>query len=443
MRRALPFARTAPRGTRTRVALRRFAGLVVVALASLASAEERFALVIGANGGFENDKELRHAISDAERVAAVLTELGQFPKARVTVLKEPDTKQVRAALTSISEAAQALTGASLVFVYYSGHADSRFLHLRGEPLGFEELYQTLRDIQATVRVGVFDACQAGAILATKGGTLAAPFDVKVVDELTVRGLAVLTSSGADELSQETKALQGSVFTHHFVSGLRGAADGDQDGQVTLAEAYRYAHQRTEVDTATTLVPQKPAFRYELKGQGELVMSWPAKATSSLVMPRGAGQRYVVVDEQERQVVAEGNSDPEHELAMALKPGKYVVKQVLPENLNIAPVTLEAGSQLRLTGLSYRSAPRSGGFVKGELSVIHPRTAFWFVAGSALLAGTAWAIAGGRTLTLRNEYGALPRPLTPEESRTLTGWALGSDIAMGLTAALALGAVFTW
>ncbi|MBE2249041.1 MAG: caspase family protein [Myxococcus sp.] len=421
--------------------------LCVAALSTggLALAEERFALVIGANAGWEGDKALRHAQSDAERVAQVLTELGQFPRARVTVLKEPDTASVRAALKTLSSQAQAVAGASLVFVYYSGHADNQVLHLRGEPLGFEELYQTLRDTQATVRVGVFDACRAGAILSTKGGTLAAPFDVKVVDELTVRGLAVLTSSGADELSQEQRALQGSVFTHHFVSGLRGAADGDQNGQVTLAESYRYAHQRTEADTATTLVPQRPAFRYELKGQGELVMSWPAQATSRLVLPRGPGQRFVVVDEHERLVVAEGSSDPEHELAMALLPGKYVVKQVLPEKLNVAPVSLTKGSQLNVSGLAFTSAPRSGGFVKGtELdAVIHPRTAFWFVAGSAVLAGVAWAIAGGTTLGLRNTYAGYDRPLTADESRTLTGWALGSDISMGVAAALAVGAVFTW
>ncbi len=416
---------------------------VVLAASTLASAEERYALIIGANSGWEMDKPLRHAQSDAERVAGVLIELGQFPKERVTVLREPDTAAVRQKLEALGQAARTSNGPSLVFVYYSGHADSTMLHLRGEPLGFDELYQRLRDTQATVRVGVFDACRAGAILATKGGTPVAPFDVKVVDELTVRGLAVLTSSGADELSQEQRALQGSVFTHHFVSGLRGAADGDQDGQVTLSESYRYAHQRTEADTAATLVPQKPAFRYELKGQGDLIVTWPAKASARLVLPKGAGQRYVVVDETERLVVAEGNSDAQHALAMAVVPGKYVVKQVLPDKLNVAPVTVAEGAQLDLTTLKYVSIPRSAGFVKGFELPIHPRRAFWFVAGAAVITGIAWAVAGGRSLSLRNDYAALSRPLTGDESRSLTGWSLASDISMGLTAALGIGAVFTW
>ncbi len=417
--------------------------LLSVFFAAAAWAEDRSALVIGANAGWEMDKPLKHAQADAERVSQVLVELGQFPKDRITTLKDPDTRQVRAQLEAISATARSSSGPSLVFVYFSGHADSRFLHLRGEPLSFDELYQRLRDTQATVRVGVIDACQAGAILATKGGVAAAPFDVKVVDELTVRGLAVLTSSGADELSQEQRAIQGSVFTHHFVSGLRGAADGDQDGQVTLGESYRYAHQRTEADTATTLVPQRPAFRYELKGQGELVMSWPAKASSRLVLPKGVSQRYVVVDESERSVVAESATDPERPLAMALLPGKYVVKQVLPEKLNVAPVRLSTGDQLDVTTLAYQSFPRSAGFIKGSELIVHPRTAFWFVAGAAVVAGVTWAVLGARTLGLRNDYAGLSRPLSADESRTLSSFALGSDISMGLTAALAIGALFTW
>jgi hypothetical protein len=431
------------------VVVRRFlsVGSVLLALAAVtAHAEARFALVIGANTGWDLDKTLRHAQSDAERVATVLVELGRFRKERVTLLREPDTKTVREALDAMSRAASQTTD-SLVFVYYSGHADSRTLHLRGPPLSFEELYQRLRDVQATTRVGVIDACQAGAILATKGGTPAPAFDLTVVEESSVRGLAVLTSSGADELSQETRALQGSVFTHHFVSGLRGAADADQNGVVSLAESYVYAHARTEADTAATLVPQKPAFRYELKGQGELVLSWPSEATAKLVVPKGPQRRVVVVDEGETLVVAEGRADEARDVTMALLPGKYVVKRVSNEALEVAPVTLGVNARVSLAALAFTSTPRKGGFVKGSelvsTLVEHPRRAFWFVAGAAVAAGVAWAISGGVTLSTRSQYSQLQRPLTPDESRTLTGWALASDISMGLTAALALGAVFTW
>ena len=56
------------------------------------------------------------------------------------------------------------------------------------------------------------------------------------DDLASTGEALLTSSAADENALESKEIRGSFFSHHLVSGLRGAADSSGDGQVTLAEA---------------------------------------------------------------------------------------------------------------------------------------------------------------------------------------------------------------
>lgn len=216
--------------------------------------------------------------------------------------------------------------------------------------------------------------------------------------------------------------------------------------MTLGESYQYAYQRTEADTAATIAPQRPAFRYEMKGQGNLVLTWPETATASLLLPTGAGKRFVVVNEPETLVVAEGTSNEDAELNMALAPGRYLVKQVLAEKLKVAALTLKDGTHVRTSSLSFSDKPMSSGLVKGyDLidAVKHPRKLFWFMAAGAVLTGAAWALAGAQTLGLRNTYSAQPRPLTADESASLSGWALGSDIAMGLTAALALTAVFTW
>jgi hypothetical protein len=42
------------------------------------------------------------------------------------------------------------------------------------------------------------------------------------------GTAILSSSTADETSQESDRLRGSFFSHHLVNALRGAADRDGD-----------------------------------------------------------------------------------------------------------------------------------------------------------------------------------------------------------------------
>ncbi|WP_164017843.1 caspase family protein [Pyxidicoccus trucidator] len=337
----------------------------VLAIPGAALAEERFAVVIGANAGWANDKPLRHAESDAEHVRDVLVELGGFAPDRVHLLRDPDTASVRALLRKMSGWLRASRGESLLFVYYSGHADERHLHLRGEPLSHEELYTVLRDSPGRVRLGVVDACRSGSIVETKGGRPVATFQSQVVDELEVNGLALLTSSGADELSQERRALAGSVFTHHLVSGLRGAADANEDGKVTLSEAYQHAFQRTEADTAATPVPQRPAFRYELKGQGEVVLTWLERATATLVLPRLEGERYVVVDRQERRLAAEGRTRPERELLLALAPGDYHVKRVGPQTVESAAVKLAEGARVEVAGLTFESRPLSAGLLKGR------------------------------------------------------------------------------
>ena len=339
--------------------------LWAVAASASAQAQERFALVIGANAGWSNDRPLRHAESDAEHVRDVLVELGGFAADRVQLLLDPDTAQVKAALNTLNASMRALDGQTLLFFYYSGHADERHLHLRGAPLSHAELLSLLRESEGRLRIGVVDACRSGSILAAKGGRPGVVFNTQVVDELEVNGLAVLTSSGADELSQERRALAGSVFTHHLVSGLRGAADRDDDGQVTLSEAYEYAFQRTEADTAATPVPQRPGARYEMRGQGPVVLAWLNRASTRLVLPRGETGRYIVVDRYEWRLIAEGRSLPQRQVLIVLSPGEYRIKRVGEQQLEVAAVQLTPGVSVEVSKLRFEPRPLAMGLLKGR------------------------------------------------------------------------------
>ena len=49
----------------------------------------------------------------------------------------------------------------------------------------------------------------------------------------------MTASSANEVSVEDDVLQHGIFTYHLIQGLRGSADYDSDGLVTVDEAYRY------------------------------------------------------------------------------------------------------------------------------------------------------------------------------------------------------------
>lgn len=352
---------------------KRLVGLLVAALAivsATAHAERRYAVVIGANPGWSQDRPLRYAENDAERVRDVLVTLGGFASDRVRLLRDPSTADVRSALRAVANSARDDSEDTVVFFYYSGHADDKHLHLRGEPLSHRELQDTLRSLPATIKLGVVDACKSGAVT-RKGGVPADEFAVDVINP-KLSGMVLLTSSGADELSQESRALAGSVFTHHLVSGLRGAADSNADQQVTISEAYHYAYARTRAATAIGGTPQRPAFRYELSGQGELVLTQlKANRSVAMVVPRGAPQRYVVLDVHEWRLIAEAHSERERDVVLALAPGAYRVKRVLDDRLEVGSVVLAPGQRADASQLQYEYAPLSGGVVKGDPGDLAP------------------------------------------------------------------------
>ena len=342
----------------------------VAVLHSTAYADQRYAVVIGANPGWSSDRPLRYAENDAERMRDVLIALGNFAPDRVVLLRDPDTSEVRATLRDLGRVVQKSSEETLAFVYYSGHADNDRLHLKGEPMTFKELHQTLRALPATIKVAVVDACKSGAVT-RKGGTRVDEFAV-TIDNPKLTGMVILTSSGADELSQESRALAGSVFTHHLVSALRGAADQDNDHRVTLTEAYHYAYTRTRADTAPTGVPQRPSFRYELSGQGELVLAQLKQNKSARVtLPKGGSTKYVVLDSKEWRLIAEARGEKDREVSLALAPGSYRVKRVLGDKLEVGSLVLSAGDKAIVDNIQYKSAPLSQGIVKGNPDELSP------------------------------------------------------------------------
>lgn len=335
-----------------------------------AYAEQRYAIVIGANPGWSEDRPLRYAGRDAERMRDVLVALGGFSADRVTLLEDPNAAEVRSSLRKLAQTVRDATEDTLVFFYYSGHADDKHLHLRGDPLSHIEVQDTLRGLPATIKLAVIDACRSGAVT-RKGGRPVTEFDVSVISP-KLSGMVILTSSGADELSQESRALSGSVFTHHLVSGLRGAADDNADQEVTVSEAYHYAYSRTQADTVVSGAPQRPAFRDELSGQGELVLTHLAVGRyAALRIPHGGRDRYVVLDSHQWRLIAEAHGQPGRDVVLALAPGSYSVKRVLADRLEVANLVVAAGNEVDVTRLSYGVEPLSAGVLKGNPNDLSP------------------------------------------------------------------------
>jgi uncharacterized caspase-like protein len=74
---------------------------------------------------------------------------------------------------------------------------------------------------------------------------------------------IITASDANELSMERDDMKHGVFTYYLLEGLRGKADLDGDGVITVDEIYRYVS--TKVPQATGQ-DQHPVRKGETTGQ---------------------------------------------------------------------------------------------------------------------------------------------------------------------------------
>lgn len=302
--------------------------LALVVMPACAFAEtKRIAVVVGNNAGSGDMPPLRYAENDAGKMARVLAELGDVSPDDVMLLQGRKVGDLERALADATERVASFHKSpdvrTVLVFFFSGHSDGEAIELGREKLTYSRLKALLLGTGADVRLAIVDACRSGNGLREKGGRPATPFTIKINDMLTASGEAFITSSAADEAALESSEVMGSYFTHHLISGLRGAADSSGDKLITLAEAYRYAYDRTV--TATSVLPvgaQHPSYDFKLSGQGELVLSSLVKPSAVLVLPEGS-ERSLVSDVARDQVIVEVASGNAREVA--LTPGQYAVR----------------------------------------------------------------------------------------------------------------------
>ncbi len=378
-------------------ALMKMGWVVALALGLAAHAQERrAALVVGSNEGDVSEVRLRYAESDARQVAEVLKRHGAFEADGMVELLAPTADEVRGVLKSLAARAATSRPWDMLVVYYSGHADAADLHLRGTRLPLKELKNALGPELARTRIVVLDACRSGAITRAKGAVPMTPFSIEGVVADEVEGLALLTSSAPDEDSLESDALQASFFTHAWVSALRGAADVNQDQNITLGEAFDYAAALTLSATSTSVTgPQHPTYRMDLRGQQQVVLT-RLQPVSGLGLLRfeDAGRYFVRQGDENGRVVAEVLVGGDAR-TVSISAGPYFVVQRSASLLREAKVTVLPGQQTQLREDSMRRIEharlvRKGGAEKHVAFAVSAGASYRYSMFGLWESGSAWA-----------------------------------------------------
>jgi hypothetical protein len=321
----------------------------------------RVAIVVGNNVGLVDEEILRYAEDDAEKIRRSLVDLGGYDADEVHVLTGARADDLRTTLKRLSTA----TRVSTLFFYYSGHGDDTNLHLRGTRLSLREIRLALDAIAADVQIVLVDSCRSGALIRPKGATLGPAFDVDVRRTSDVRGRIIITSSSASEVAQESDRLRGSFFTHYWVSGLYGRADSNDDGLITLEEAYRFAHFQTVTETqASSGGVQHPSYDLEVAGEGSVVLANLKSSGSALSISSASEGSYLVFDDDNRILLTEVSVAGPGEAVVLLPAGRYRVTKREDARLLSTDVSIVDGRVTSLKDGEMRETSIVGGGEKG-------------------------------------------------------------------------------
>jgi len=285
----------------------------------------RFGIFVGSNNGGRERVTLRYAVSDAVSVSKVFSEMGGIAVEDSVLLVEPSVRDINRRIDALQEQVTRSKGINkrteMVF-YYSGHSDEDGLLLNRERYSYRELRDRINKIPSDMRIVILDSCASGAFTRLKGGSKTQPFLMD--NSLTVEGYAFLTSSSANEASQESDRIAASYFTHSLVAGLRGAADSVGDGRVTLNELYRFAYAETLARTETSVHgSQHPSYDMQISGTGDVVLTDVKETSAGMVFDEKLTGRLSIRNNADH-LIAEINKTAARPLELGLEPGPYYV-----------------------------------------------------------------------------------------------------------------------
>jgi hypothetical protein len=221
-----------------------------------------WAVVIGINN-YTHAPKLKYAVNDARAFYRHLVDYIKIPAKNVLLLLDQDADLTQLRSTLGTHLKNKAGKEDMVIIYFAGHgatekdvlspdgdglekyllpydADPKDLYASALPM--REMSHIFNRIQSERLIFIADSCYSGA---SGGRTIRvsgfrANISDAFLDRIAVgKGTIVLTASGANEVSAEDENFQHGVVTYYFLEGLKGKADTDSDGLITVDEAYRY------------------------------------------------------------------------------------------------------------------------------------------------------------------------------------------------------------
>jgi formylglycine-generating enzyme len=215
-----------------------------------------YAVVIGI-GQYREEviPKVAYAVQDAQAIAGLLETQAGIPKTHIKVLTD-----ARATLSDLRNhlgewLRMRVKADSTVYVYYAGHGTPNLQTQSGAivpwdghpdfPAGLyplKELEDTLSKLPTKNVVVFLDSCFSGgagrSVIAKGARPMGLQYPV-----LSQGEVMVLAAATGTQISSDYDKARHGLFTHYLLAGLRGEADGDKDGLVTLKELFPFVRDR--------------------------------------------------------------------------------------------------------------------------------------------------------------------------------------------------------
>jgi hypothetical protein len=241
---------------------------------------KRYALIIGISKYRDPQvPQLKYAAADAKAFYDFLRSeragLGGVPRENIKILLN-EQATYEAMRKALRDWLKVPTEDDVVYLYFAGHggqdpdrrsdfyllpynADADNIASTGYPM--DELNKDVKRISARQVVLLTDACHSGAITGDQNTRSA--FSLNDINRVFAEqleqshgGSVVFTASEGSQLSQEGEQWGGGhgVFTYHVIEALKGYADDNRDGIVSLGEMLEYTRTHVLRDTRNAQAP---------------------------------------------------------------------------------------------------------------------------------------------------------------------------------------------
>ena len=247
------------------------------------------AVLVGINQYVDSSiNKLNYSVDDVKSFYEILLDpkRGQYDSENIKLLiddnqerEKPSRSDIMSAITSLSRSA---SSEDSILFYFSGHGieeegksyllpfDSRVNVLKDTAISIEWTKKTLMDSNARAKIVILDACHAGALIGkAESGRMTKSFHESIFP--APEGFAVLSSCKMKEVSYEWPEKKHSVFSYFLIEGLKGVADKDRNGAITVTDASNYVSEKVKNWAFKNSKEQNPTLECRISGDIMLVM----------------------------------------------------------------------------------------------------------------------------------------------------------------------------